>query len=362
VVAAPPAAPPPALVAPAPYEVSFGRFAGIAAPGAHAVVVRVGGRVLARRTIRGRSFDFVVALPRRDATVVVSAGRTFVVPHVLGLPRSAAPHAARGQLEPSLARRLTPLARSFRGTSAYFVEELGTGRGAAWNARARFPAASTLKLAIAVEALRTLPTTPRPGSYPETLLRRMLIESDNDAANELESFLGGSTTGGGARVDALVRSLGLNDTEMYGGYERSTQGRPIPVEASSAPSFGRGKYTSAHDLARLLTLVHLAAGGIGPLAERYRGEFTPADARHLLYLLAQVGDRGKLGLLLQGRPVALLHKAGWISDARHDAGLVYYPGGVFVAVVMTWSPAGVGAASDGLAGRVAAAALALFNS
>ena len=36
-----------------------------------------------------------------------------------------------------------------------------------------------------------------------------------------------------------------------------------------------------------------------------------------------------------------MHKAGWISYARHDAGLVYWPGGVFVAAVMT-TGSGVG--------------------
>ena len=47
-----------------------------------------------------------------------------------------------------------------------------------------------------------------------------------------------------------------------------------------------------------------------------------------------------------------MHKAGWISYARHDAGLVYWPGGVFVAAVMT-TGSGVGASSDLLAARVA---------
>src|SRR5207249_2214049 len=80
----------------------------------------------------------------------------------------------------------------------------------------------------------------------------------------------------------------------------------------------------------------LASGGRGVLAVRCRGEFTPTDGRHLLYLLSLIPDRGKLGRYLGSRPVVLMHKAGWISSARHDAGLVYYPGGVFVAAVMTW--------------------------
>ncbi len=182
----------------------------------------------------------------------------------------------------------------------------------------------------------------------------MLVESDNEAANEVEALFGG-----GSRVDELLHGLGLDDTWMAGGYLRDPQGRqpPIPVRVESRPAFGCCKYTTAFDLARLLADVHLAAGGRGPLAVRYRREFTPADARYLLYLLAHVRDRGKLGRFLAGGPYALLHKAGWISDARHDAGLVYWPGGVFVAVAMTWG-SGVGIDSDVLAGRLARHTLA----
>jgi hypothetical protein len=124
----------------------------------------------------------------------------------------------------------------------------------------------------------------------------------------------------------------------------------------SQPSFPCCKYTTAYDLARLLAYVHLAAGGRGPLIDVYGPAFTPSDARYLLYLLAHVPDRGKLGRFIAGGPYALMHKAGWISYARHDAGLVYWPGGVFVAAVMT-TGSGVGVASDLLAGRIAQATL-----
>ncbi len=207
----------------------------------------------------------------------------------------------------SLAGTVLRLARSFPGTSGVYVEDLVSGRGAAWNARARFPAASTLKLAIAVEALRSHLGQPEPGSYLDTLLRRMLIESDNDAANQAESLFGG-----GSRGDDLLRGAGLADTWMGGGYLRETAGshQPIPTRVESQPSFGCCKYTTAFDLARLLAWVHLAAGGRGPLIRPYGREFTQSDARYLLYLLAHVPDRAKLGRFLAGGPYALLHKAG----------------------------------------------------
>jgi hypothetical protein len=356
------AAPPPALVvtAPAEREVSFGHVAGRVARGDWAIVVRADEKLLAVRRVEGGSFDFVVSLPRRDTSVRVSLyGRhgkrqlTKTIPHVFGLPRSAEPGAVHGVHDGALQRVVGRLARGFPGTSGVFVEDLVSGRGASWNARARFPAASTLKVAIAVAALRWHAGKPEPRSHLDSMLRRMLIESDNSAANEAES-----TFGGGSRVDELLRGIGFGDTWMGGGYLRGTAfPPPIPVRVESQPSFPCCKYTTAYDLGRLLTYVHLAARGQGLLIAEYGSSFTPSDARYLLYLLAHVGDRGKLGRFLAGGPYALAHKAGWISYARHDAGLVYWPGGVFVAAVMT-AGSGVGAPSDLLAARIARVTLA----
>jgi beta-lactamase class A len=274
------------------------------------------------------------------------------VQHVIGLPRSAAPRAVRGTLDSPLAQRVRGLAQAFPGSSALYLEDLVTGRGASWNARARFPAASTLKVAIAVEALRAHTGKPAPGSSLDRLLRRTLLDSDNDAANATEAAFGG-----GRRVDELLRGLGLADTWMAGGYLHGTPMLPpIPIRIESQPAFGCCKYTTAFDLARLLTYIHLAAGGKGPLIARYGASFTVSDARYLLYLLVHVPDRGKLGRYLAGGPYTLAHKAGWIVAARHDVGLVYWPGGVFVAAVMTYG-AGVGPDSDVLAGRAARAML-----
>jgi hypothetical protein len=125
------------------------------------------------------------------------------------------------------------------------------------------------------------------------------------------------------------------------------------------PSFEPGKYTTAADLATLYRAIWLASGGRGSL---HRSGVTTAEARYLLWLLGRVRDTPKLDRLV-GRhgSVAVLHKAGWIAAARHDAGLVFWPGGVFVASVLTWSPNGAGVSSDVLAGRCAAAALERFR-
>ena len=57
------------------------------------------------------------------------------------------------------------------------------------------------------------------------------------------------------------------------------------------------------------------------------------------------------------RGATVLHKAGWITKARHDSGLLYTPRGAFVISVLTWNGRGVGSLSDLLATRVALAAV-----
>jgi hypothetical protein len=373
--APPPPLRPPAIERPAPFQASYGVVEGRAAPGAERVVVRVDGRIVAKLRLHGRSFTVDVDLPPREVRVRVEtvdargrrAGRT--VPHVLGLPRAARPRIRPPRLDPRLQRDVWRLATTFPGTAGIYVENLGSGAAAAWNARATFPAASTLKLAIAVTTLTHANGPPDAGSGLDVLLRRMLVASDNEAANRLLMGLGGSTSGGGRAVNALVRSIGLERTEMYGGYivgtsrdpVREPAGRGVPLNVLSQPSWGVGKSTTALDLAQLHRAVWLASAGLGPLG-RPRAGLDAAEARYLLYLLANVQRRSKLGRVTHSGPgVIVLHKAGWVDAARHDAGLVVWRGGIAVAAVMTYRGAGAGKRSDVLAGDVAEAALRRFR-
>jgi hypothetical protein len=218
-----------------------------------------------------------------------------------------------------------------------------------------------VKLAIAATVLARHSGIPPPGSRIDGLLREMIVPSDDEAANALLVWLGGSTSSGAYRVNDLMRSLGLSDTLMYGGYETRTLSARIPRRVDETPAFGVGKYTTAWDMVSLWRALWLASGGVGPLRSVQRG-LTPADARYLLWLTARVRDEPKLdGRVGADRSVEVLHKAGWISSSRHDTGLVFWEGGVFVAAVMTYRASGVSASSDRLAARVAAIALRRFR-
>ena len=361
------ALPPPAIEQPAPYQVSYGLVTGRAAPGSKVVVVSANDRVLAARKLRGPRIWLRVPLPTGDVSVRVtthaSAGRrsSRVVRHVFGLPVAARPRVARARNDPALAGRLHRLADRHRGTSGFYVQSLTSGVGAAWNAKARFPAASTLKLGIATAVLVQHAGIPPPGSRLDALLREMIVPSDDEAANELLVWLAGSTSAGGQRVNALMRSIGLVDSIMYGGYVVRSLSSRIPVRVERQPAFGVGKYTTAHDMTALWRALWLATEDRGPLRRAQPG-LTRADARYLLWLTAHVRDVPKLDRrVTRAEDVAVLHKAGWISTARHDTGLVFWRGGVFVAGVMTWNGNGVGRSSDVLAGRVAELALARFR-
>lgn len=362
----PPPLPPPAIEQPAPRQVSYGLVTGRAAPGTRRIVVTVGGKVLAAKPLHGRRFAVRVDLPAGDLSLRVTAigdeGRRSgaVVHDVFGLPSAARPRRVVERNDPGLAAELRRIARERGGTSAFYVESLTSGHGAAWNAGARFPAASTLKLGVAAAVLAAYPGVPGTGTYVGDLLHELITVSDDRAANALLVWPAGSTSAGGHRVDALMRSIGLRDSLMYGGYETRALSGPIPVRIESRPSFGAGKYTTAADMAGLWRALWLASGDRGPLRRAQPG-LTAAEARHLLWLTAHVRDAPKLDRNLRGRPgVAVLHKAGWNSSVRHDTGLVFWRGGVFVASVMTWG-ASAGVSSDVLAGRVARAALGRFG-
>src|SRR5213592_818526 len=107
--AATPAPPPaPAIVQPAPREVSFGLVAGTVAPGTGRIVVRVDGHVVADRRLRGTRFSLHVAV--RVTAVQAGRNRSSLVRPVFGLPRASEPRRRLGRADGALQRRVTSLA------------------------------------------------------------------------------------------------------------------------------------------------------------------------------------------------------------------------------------------------------------
>lgn len=127
----------------------------------------------------------------------------------------------------------------------------------------------------------------------DELLRAMIAQSDNVAANLIINRLGMDA------VNGTCAALGLTQTALA-----------RLMMDTDAQAQGRENYTSARDTATVLQ--RLAAGTIATpeLCERARG-----------YLLAQEDARG----IVEGVPgdVSVAHKTGSLANAQHDAAIVY---------------------------------------
>ena len=152
---------PPRIVAPGSSEVSLGRIVARVPTGTRKVILLVDGKRVRERRVRSQRVTFRYRLPRRDVVLRLVAvdgrgasTRSRAVGPVLGLPPSGAPRPAGSRELMSLKLALRRQASSFGGVSAIYVRDLVTGAGASWNAAAAFPAGSTLKVALALEALR----------------------------------------------------------------------------------------------------------------------------------------------------------------------------------------------------------------
>ena len=253
--------------------------------------MRVGSRTLADRPLRQRRFQLRVALPPTETTVQVvtidDSGRRSraSVQHVLGasrcgVPRLRAPHVDALLQRRCAARRGASAARA-RSTSRISQPEPGPPGTRAQRSRRRRPSSSPSQSrrsrAVREHRLR--------GSTLDRLLREMLTYSDNAAANSTERYFGGSTSGGSALVNTMMRSLRLVDTEMYGGYELDRGGRPhAPSRGDSAPgrqpaelgdtASGRVRTTSR----RCCASCGSPAAGAGPSVPRNRGSARPTRA------------------------------------------------------------------------------------
>jgi beta-lactamase class A len=239
------------------------------------------------------------------------------------LVRAAPPRTTDSGLD----ARLDALGRSFSGYAAVWVHDVVRGTSAGWNADARFPAASTVKLGVLLAALQRV-------RFPEqsTLdydLRAMTGWSSNLASNLLVQRLGASA------AQAALRRAGAHRSTFPQGYRVGT----ARADVQDQPPLVSGRVTTARDLGRILYVLHGCALGNVP-ALRATG-LDPARCGYALRLLLASELRGhNVGLV---RPfvspqILIAQKNGWLDDARHTAALVYEPSGPKIVVVLTYAP------------------------
>ncbi len=246
-----------------------------------------------------------------------------------------------GRTDPGLQGDLVRLTGRLPAISGIYVQHLVSGCGAAVNAGARFPAASTLKAAILLDVQRR--SNGQPSATMNRLLDQMIIESSDRAANQVLAIQGGgSALAGAARVTETLRAIGLRDSLVRRPYiiEMAVRraGRPIAVRTTAQPALFTNFISSPYELARVMVAIQRGMRGGGPLPRI--GVRSRVIRTGVLPRLLSVRDRTKL---VAGAPAGVLvaHKSGYNTNVKHDAGILYLRSGPVVVVAMSWSASGV---------------------
>ncbi len=334
-------------IRPVPGEAFFGDVSAVAPAGA----------ATATFSSRGVAGAPVAALPvttgsvsgrpgPRGATVVFrdAAGEVLATRRTTGaylLPASGLQAMPGSQRSPRLTRALARIAARHGGVTGIWVQRLWDGRAAGWNADAEFPAASTVKLPLAVGAIMRMGKAPwTHPSWPHVVAA--LRYSDNAAADHLVSQLGsGCATTADAAASEGLRRLGARQSTFTGCYAAEELQPRLPAGGVAQTPSWSNRHTTARDLGRMLYALHAAAVPT-PAARRQTG--IPAmKARLLLGILltaAQDGQNATLfnGGLKPGTPIA--EKNGWRQNEQHGAAIAYTKRGPVILVVLTQRPGG----------------------
>lgn len=322
---------PPILLEPEPGQVFFGRVVARVPPGARVAELIVDGREVQSRPVKVGvvAFDARSSVGRHDVEVRFT-GRRLIRAKAAGvwlLPANAMRHVT-GRQDAAVSARLRRATTRFGSYAAVYYRNFASGRTGSSNADVRFPAASTVKLGVLVAGLNRL------GASFTYDLRQMARWSSNVAANRLLLALGaGSYERGAEHVETTLRRLGARSSTYPGPYRAGTA---FTLLQGGPPSVSE-RVTTAADLARILSILHAAAGS-DPEALRASGLTSDTARLALGYLLNSQASGDNLGLLRPEVPgsVPIARKEGWLNDARHSAAILFKPTGAELLVILTY--------------------------
>ncbi len=331
-------APPPPVIAISP--VSFGAMAVRVGPRTARIEVQASGRIIGRRPVARGPRRISVRLPVGLGPVRVRAVGRGGSRWSRTVRARVLPPASRraGRLPGFVDRRLQADVRAaterLPAIGGVYVQHLITGCGAAVNADAQFPGASTLKAAILVDAVRRGRHRRLAGT-----LDAMIVDSSDRAANVVLRAGGdGSPVVGAGRVTETLRDLGFARSLVRRPYIIEDARERLPIRTEATPALFTNFITTPYELSRLMVAIHrgaIGAGGVGRLGISER-----IVRSELLARLLDVRDPTKLARgLPAGTPLA--HKSGFTEQVKHDAGVVYLRRGPVVVAAMSWSASGV---------------------
>ncbi len=213
-------------------------------------------------------------------------------------------------------QNLTDTLAGYEGDWSIYIKDLNTGRTMSVNDHS-IESASLIKLFIAGAVLEQIDLGKLEDSdSTSSLLDAMITVSDNESANALVRLLcgeSGSFQSGLDVVNDFIDRYGFSSTQQVNGI----------ADPSLWISDGIN-LTSAADCGRFLEMVYN-----GTLVSR-------SASRRLLKLLSAQEVDYKIPAALPS-DVKIAHKTGEVSDAEHDASIIYTPYGDFIFCVMSGS-------------------------
>jgi beta-lactamase class A len=143
-------------------------------------------------------------------------------------------------------------------------------------------------------------------------VRLMIVYSDNTATNMVLDKVGIKA------VNERMESLGLKETRINA---KVFKGSTTSVAPERTKKYGLGS-TTAKEMLTLLELLH-------------KEELVSKDAsKAMLEHMKKCDDKDKFSRFLP-KGVTLAHKTGTVSNARTDAGILYFKEGTVALVVLT---------------------------
>jgi beta-lactamase class A len=242
------------------------------------------------------------------------------------------------------------MAKQWRGTSGVYVYDLASGQQiAGLNEKTAFTAASTIKVAIMLNAYVNLPKL---SNKQQAALKKMIVESDNLRANDLLAAAAGGTTtdaafDGANEMSAMLADLGLKNTFLYVPFESGDFIKLYKVKYKTGPKQGgeapfikasNTLRTTPFEMAQIYIDLEQCSKGQGVLLEKFPKTITADRCKEMIGWLETNGDHDRM---ISGLPkgTRVAHKSGWIPpEIQADAGIVRSPGGDFVVAIYLYQP------------------------
>jgi hypothetical protein len=244
-----------------------------------------------------------------------------------------------------VARAINTYLSNFPGFGAVYVHDLQTNAEARVDDEVSFSGMSTLKIFIAVAVMHRLDNGIQAGDETAVQLGQWLDyalgESNNHAANQLLSFLGGGDIfAGGRALTEFVHGLGFVNTFMQSGFDAPALPQ-IPTPGNQRTDWNTNPDSNLQstplEMGRILTAIYECALDRGLLRERYPNEITPDECRQILFYMTHDQFQELVWAGLPNLQQAwIVHKHGFAYESHSDLALVWGPTGPYVISIFLY--------------------------